>query len=95
MLYQVAECIDMKQLYDVSIGSFRISQDYLKKLRRVMPDSAIVQFPFENDSGVYHYPEALMEEMEQTVAGRLQKWLPEEKIFGYYGKHTEKMKRKA
>lgn len=87
MLYQVAERIDMEQLCDVSIGSFRISQDYLKKLRRVMPDSAIVQFPFENDGGVYHYPKALMEEMEQMVAGQLRKWLPEEKIFGYYSKH--------
>lgn len=85
MLHQVAGAIDMERLYDVSIGSFRISQDYLKRLRRVMPDSAIVQFPFENDAGVYHYPKALMEEMEEMVACQLREWLPEEKIFGYGG----------
>lgn len=81
MLNQVAGVIDMTRLYDVSIGSFRISQDYLKKLRRVMPDSPIVQFPFENDAGIYHYPGELMEEMEQLVTGQLRNWLPEEKIF--------------
>lgn len=84
MLYQVFETLDMKNLYDVSIGSFRISQDYLKKLRKVMPDSAIVQFPFENDAGVYHYPKKLMAEMEQLLTCQLQKWLPKEKIFGYF-----------
>lgn len=84
LLNHVAETIDMEKLYDVSIGSFRISQDYLKKLRRVMPDSAVVWFPFENDGGVYHYPKELMEEMEQMVACRLKRWLPEEKIFGYF-----------
>lgn len=84
MLDQAAEIIDMERLYDVSVGSFRISQDYLKKLRRVMPDSAVVQFPFENDEGVCHYPKELMEEMEELVAHQLRKWLPEEKIFGYF-----------
>ena len=83
MLDQVAENINMERLYDVSVGSFRISQDYLKKLRKVMPDSAVVQFPFENDAGIYHYPKELMEEMEQMVVSELRKWLPAEKIFGY------------
>lgn len=84
MLDQAAEVIPMGRLYDVSVGSFRISQDYLKKLRRIMPDSAVVQFPFENDQGVYHYPKDLMEEMEQLAACQLRKWMPEEKIFGYF-----------
>lgn len=83
MLCDVAKAIDMEQLYDVSVGSFRLSQDYLKKLRKVMPDSAVVQFPFENDAGVYRYPKELMEEMEQQLTKQLKKWLPQEKIFGY------------
>lgn len=81
LLEQTAEQIDMKRLYDVSVGSFRISQDYLKKLRREMRASAVVQFPFENEAGVYHYPAELMEDMEQLVVGKLREWLPEERIF--------------
>jgi spore photoproduct lyase len=81
MMNQVEETIDLKCLYDVSVGSFRISQDYLKKLRREMSGSAVVQFPFENEGGVYRYPRHLMEEMENMVAKRLEKSLPAEKIF--------------
>lgn len=81
MLQQVTEQIDMKKVWDVSVGSFRISQDYIKKLRRSQKDSAVVQFPYINDHGVYHYPDRLMNEMEQYVVDRLVKWLPEEKIF--------------
>ena len=81
MMDQVAEQIDMENVWDVSVGSFRISQDYMKKLRRSQKDSAVVQFPFVNEKGVYHYPDRLMNEMEQHVVSRLCEWMPEEKIF--------------
>ena len=81
MLGQVAEQINMENVWDVSVGSFRISQDYMKKLRRSQKDSAVVQFPFVNDKGVYHYPDGLMNEMEQHVVSRIYEWMPEEKIF--------------
>ncbi|MBR1740345.1 MAG: radical SAM protein [Lachnospiraceae bacterium] len=81
MLREVKKRIPMERLYDVSVGSFRISQDYLKKMRHVLPDSAVVQFPFENERGVYHYPKVLMEEMEGFLKEELKKELPEEKIF--------------
>lgn len=81
MIDHVIKRIPMEKLYDVSAGSFRISQDYLKKLRKVMQSSAVVQFPFENEQGVYHYPDPLMREMEQYLTEKLKKYLPEEKIF--------------
>ncbi len=68
-------------LYDISIGSFRISQDYLKKIRRVQKNSAVLNFPFENVSGVYQYPQKLMEEMEGFLKEQLENDLPAEKIF--------------
>lgn len=81
LLAMAADRIDMGQVRDVSVGSFRIPQDYLKKLRKVMRDSAVVQFPFENEQGVYHYPKALMDEMEQFVTDGLERQLPKSKIF--------------
>ena len=78
---QVVEQMDMDNVCDVSVGSFRISQEYLKKIRRVLPDSAVVQFPFENSGGFYHYPDNLMEEMEQFMVGKIREAVPEEKIF--------------
>lgn len=81
MLKQVFMQIDMTRIMDVSVGSFRVSQEYLKKMRRNEPCSAVVQFPYENDGGVYHYPAELTDRMESMLAGQLRSALPSEKIF--------------
>jgi spore photoproduct lyase len=46
-----------------------------------MPDSAVVQYPYENDHGVYHYSRELTHEMETWMVERLCGKVPEEKIF--------------
>lgn len=87
MLERVFQEIPMERLADVSIGSFRISQDYLKKMRKSQPDSAVVWFPYHNQNGVYHYPGQLMEEMEQFLVEKIKVYIPEEKIFRWEEKH--------
>ncbi len=81
MLAEVMAEINWDRLLDVSVGSFRVSQDYLKKMRKNAPDSAVVQFPYENDGGVYHYGKALTQEMEGFLVEQLLRYLPKEKIF--------------
>ena len=71
-------------LYDVSIGVFRISTEYLKIMRKKRPDSAIVQFPYITEHGVSHYG-ALSEEMIHYLRDLLLNYLPEEKIFVWDG----------
>ena len=74
MLEQVFSEIDMEKIEDVSIGTFRVSQDYLKKMRKIQPCCAVVQFP-------YHYSKELTEQMEQHMVNGLRKKVPEDKIF--------------
>ena len=81
MLEKVFSEIPMEKIHDVSVGSFRLSEEYLKSMRRNMPGSAVVQYPYENDHGVYHYSRRLTEEMERWLALRLTERIPEEKIF--------------
>lgn len=81
MLEQVQDAVDLRKLADVSVGTFRISQDYLKKMRKQEPDSAAVWFPFQKEDGFYHYPEELMEQMETFLTERLAETIPREKIF--------------
>ena len=50
-------------------------------MRRDRPGSAEVQFPYENDNGVYHYSRELTEKMEGFLVERLKEKLPEDKIF--------------
>lgn len=81
MLEQVYDTVDMDQILDVSVGTFRIPQDYLKKMRKQKPGCAAVWFPFQNENGYYHYPKALMEEMEHFLVHQLEQKVPKEKIF--------------
>lgn len=81
MLEQVCRSVDLNEVLDVSVGTFRISQDYLKKMRKQQPDSAVVWFPFQKENGYCHYPDKLVERMESFLTDRLKKRIPEEKIF--------------
>lgn len=81
LLEQAHDMIDFGKIVDVSIGTFRVSQDYLKKMRKQEPDSAVVWFPFQKENGFYHYPDELMEQMEHFLAEKLEEWIPKEKIF--------------
>ncbi|MBP3577955.1 MAG: radical SAM protein, partial [Lachnospiraceae bacterium] len=80
----VFSSISAGDLYDVSIGVFRISTEYLKNMRKKRPDSAIVQYPYITENGVSHYG-TLSEEMVQYLKERLLHYLPEEKIFVWNG----------
>lgn len=81
LLRQVSAEIDLNRISDVSVGTFRVSQDYLKKMRKNRPDSAVVQFPYQNDNGIYHYTPALTAQMEGFLLDALKQKIPEEKIF--------------
>ncbi len=81
MLRQVFTEIDMDKLENVSVGTFRVSQDYLKKMRKNQPQSAVIQFPYQNDNGVYHYSRELTHQMEGFLVDSLTKKLPKDKIF--------------
>ena len=81
LLQEVFEKIRMEQIHDCSLGSFRISESYLKAMGKALPSSPHTQFPYENTGGYYHYPKELMEEMEGFLYSRLQEKLPKEKIF--------------
>lgn len=80
----VFSVISPQDLFDVSIGVFRISTEYLKNMRKKRPDSAIVQYPYITEHGVSHYG-ALSETMVQYLQELLQSYLPAEKIFVWNG----------
>lgn len=81
MLEQVSQTIDLEKIVDVSVGTFRVSQEYLKNMRRQEPDSPVVWFPFQREDGYCHYPDELMEQMEGFLTERLEEKISGEKIF--------------
>lgn len=73
--------IPSEKVYDISVGSFRISESYLKAMERACPDSPHTFFPYENTNGFYHYPRDLLEEMEGFLLSRIEERFPKERIF--------------
>ena len=81
MLSEVKKHIDGHRLKDVSVGSFRISSEYIKKIRKDFPASSICQFPYENIGGYMQYPENIRNEMENNLVTMLQTLISEGKIY--------------
>ena len=81
MLRRIAEQVDLRQIRDFSVGSFRISDSYLKPMRHAMPECAVVQYPFELDGVYYHYPMTLTQQMERFLVKEIMTYVPDARIF--------------
>ena len=81
LLETVFREIPMEKLYDVSVGSFRISESYLKAMTKACGASPYTSFPYENTDGYYHYPKELLLKMEGFLEQKLLEKFPKEKIF--------------
>ena len=80
----VSECvaqIDFDRLTDVSVGTFRISADYLGKMRKAYPDSEIAWYPYAVKDGVAQYEPEADRQMQEYVCALLEKHIGREKIF--------------
>lgn len=81
LLINLLEEITINAIRDISIGSFRLSESYLKKMRGQYPHSAILQYPYQNDQGFYSYGKERKEELEGWMKEELKQFVSEEKIF--------------
>lgn len=81
LLETVFREIPIEKIYDVSAGSFRISESYLKSMTKSCDTSPYTSFPYENTDGYYHYPKELLFKMEGFLEQKLLEKLPKEKIF--------------
>ena len=50
-------------------------------MRKRDPDSAVAQFPYALEDGVYHYDNDVMEEMEGMMVEELSKYISKDRIF--------------
>lgn len=72
MVRLVKESIDLKRVKDISIGSFRISKNYLKDMRKQYPSSSVLQYPYVCDHGFYHLRDDIQEKVEHTLLDALE-----------------------
>lgn len=77
----VADKIDLTRVTDVSVGTFRISGDYLNQMRRKLADNEIAWYPYIVKDGVAQYPEEDDRQMQDLMCGLLEEHIGREKIF--------------
>lgn len=73
--------LDIEKIYDVSIGVFRVSKDYLKKMRKQRKDSIILNYPFETINGVCSYSKNISKEMLEYIYDLTKEYISEDKIY--------------
>lgn len=81
MIDEIFSNIDSINVLDVSIGVFRISKEYLKKMRKQNQESKVLFYPYEVEDGVYSYPKEKGKYMIDFVKQNLLKYIDESKIF--------------
>ena len=73
--------IDKNKVIDVSIGVFRTSKEYLKKMRNQNKKSEILYYPFECIDGVYTYSDKLKSYMIDFIKEKFLKYININKIY--------------
>ena len=73
--------IDKEKVIDISIGVFRISKEYLKKMRNQNQNSEILYYPFECIDGVYTYSDKTKSYMINFIKEQFLKYIDEKKIY--------------
>lgn len=81
LVEEVFSKIDAGKIYDVSIGLFRVSKDYLKRMRKQRPDSIVLNFPYDTVEGVCSYDKELSEDMIGYVYSLVEKYVDKKKIY--------------
>lgn len=81
MVREAFEKIDGKKILDVSIGTFRISKEYMKRMKKNRVNSRILNYPFQCQEGVYTYTDEENYEMLEFMKKEVLKYVDERKIF--------------
>lgn len=68
-------------LKDLSIGSFRVSKDFLSKMRKRREASALLNYPFTLENGVYSYGHEENKRLTEFLVARSAEFIDRAKIF--------------
>lgn len=80
LIRTIADNIPLNKINDFSVGVFRMSKDYLKRIRQHRSDTDILYHDYETKNGVSTYRDEERKEMEHYVVDLLQHYVLKENI---------------
>lgn len=78
---QVFAAIDAEALHSVSLGVFRLPEQYFKKIRKLYPDEKLFASPLQTSAGMVSYRAELEQAMMADCTAMLLDYIPETKFF--------------
>lgn len=73
--------LNKNKIYQVSIGVFRVSKDYLKIMSKLRVNSKILAYPFITDDGICSYNTKHIDQMISLVRSEIEKYMSPNKIY--------------
>lgn len=70
-----------EEVEDISIGVFRMSKQYLRRIRKQRQDTDVLLYPYEIEDGVASYPGDVKSEMTRYVAECIADYTSHEPVF--------------
>jgi spore photoproduct lyase len=65
LLEQMARVLPLEQINGLSVGGFRLAQDFLANIQAMRQDSDLLYFPFHRDQGEARYPDGLLKQIRE------------------------------
>jgi spore photoproduct lyase len=78
---QVFSRINLDQLHSVSLGVFRLPENFFKKVHKLYPEEKLFASPLTNQQGMISYRRELEQEMMQYCSELLLNYIPAAKFF--------------
>ena len=75
------DSIDWNKLYDISIGTFRINKDYLKKIKKIRTNSSLIYYPFEHKENISQIPSNKKTEMIEFISSLILEKIEKNKLY--------------
>ena len=69
----------------ISFGVFRMHPDFLRRIRAMRADSAVLYSPFERSNGIVSHPPATIAAIRDFMEQHLGRWLPADRIAFVHG----------
>ncbi len=81
LFQQVFATIDAQTLHSVSLGVFRLPEQYFKKIHKLYPDEKLFASPLQTASGMVSYRNDLEQAMLNDCTAMLLEYIPQTKLF--------------
>jgi spore photoproduct lyase len=84
LVSKIFSVISPDKIFDISIGSFRINADYLKKIKKIRFNSDIIYYPFERSGRLSVYPENKVKEILEYMVSQIAEFYDKNRIYPTY-----------